>query len=97
MDLKDQIKLIVDEIRPQFQTLGEFGFGGIGMPDLVASSFIDVYESYVKAKNLYLDKVGHLPKNGSESQFDIEDVDESELEAAYSIAKVQGFLPAPLM
>lgn len=97
MDLKDQIKMILDEIRPQFETLGEYGFGCISTPDLVASSFIDIYESYVKAKNLYLDKVGHLPKNGSESQFDIEDVDESELEAAYSIAKVQGFLPPPLM
>ena len=97
MDLKDQIKMILNEMRPQFQTLGEFGFGSIGTPDLVASTFIDVYESYVKAKNLYLDKVGHLPKNGSESQFDIEDVDESELETAYSIAKVQGFLPPPRM
>ena len=35
MDLKDQIKLIVDKIQPQFQTLGEIGFKGIGMPDLV--------------------------------------------------------------
>ena len=47
MDLKEQIKMILDEIRPQFGTLGEYGFGGIGTPDLVASSFIDVYESYV--------------------------------------------------
>ena len=52
MDLKEQIKMILDEIRPQFGTLGEYGFGGIGTP---------------------------------------------ELEAAYSIAKVQGFLPPPLM
>jgi hypothetical protein len=77
--------------------LGEYGFGGIGTPDLVTSSFIDVYESYVKAKNLYKEKVGHLPENGSECQFAVEEVDESELEAAYSIAKVQGFLPPPLM
>jgi hypothetical protein len=63
----------------------------------VTSSFIDVYESYVKAKNLYKEKVGHLPENGSECQFAVEEVDESELEAAYSIAKVQGFLPPPLM
>ena len=97
MDLKEQIKMILDEIRPQFGTLGEYGFGGIGTPDLVASSFIEVYESYVKAKNLYQENIGHLPENGSECQFAVEEVDESELEAAYSIAKAQGFLPPPLM
>ena len=48
MDLKEQIKMILDEIRPQFETLGEYGFGGIGTPDLVTSSFIDVYESYAE-------------------------------------------------
>ena len=51
----------------------------------------------MKVKNLYLNKVEHLPENGSECQFTVEDVDESELEATYSIAKVQGFLPPPLM
>ena len=35
--------------------------------------------------------------NGSECQFAVEEVDESELEVAYSMAKVQGFLPPPLM
>ena len=38
MDLKEQIKMILDEIRPQFETLGEYGFGGISTPDLVASA-----------------------------------------------------------
>lgn len=39
MDLKEQIKMVLDEIRPQFETLGEYGFGGIGTPTwwLVAS------------------------------------------------------------
>ena len=77
MDLKEQIKMILDEIRPQFETLGEYGFGGIGTPDMVASSFIDEYESYVKAKNLYQENIGHLPENGSECQFAVEEVDES--------------------
>ncbi|MBQ5913047.1 MAG: hypothetical protein IIW93_08135 [Bacteroidaceae bacterium] len=51
----------------------------------------------MKVKNLYLNKVEHLPENGSECQFTAEDVDESELEATCSIGKVQGFLPQSLM
>ena len=97
MDLKEQIKMILDEIRPQFQTLGEFGFRGNGTPEKVISSFVDVYEGYVKAKDLYLETAGHMPEADPCCQFAVEDVEESELEAAYSIAKAQGFLPPPLM
>lgn len=97
MDLKEQIKLIADEIRPQFQTLADFGFMGIGTPEEATGCFVDAYEGYVKAKELYMESVGHLPQNGSYCQFISVDIDESELEAAYSIAKAQGFLPPPLV
>ena len=97
MDLKEQIKSIIDEIRPQFQVLGSYAFSDIGNPDEVVSSFIDVYEGYTKAKKLYVEKCSKLPQRGCCCRFSVEDIDESELEAAYSIAKAQGFLPPPLM
>lgn len=52
MELKEQIKSIVDEIRPQFQVLGNYGFNEVGNLDEVVSSFVDVYEGYTKAKEL---------------------------------------------
>ena len=97
MELKARIREIVDEIRPQFQILGEFGFNGIGEPEEVAQSFIDVYEGFIKAKHLYTTTVGNPPKYACVCQFAVTDVDECEVEAAYSIAKAQGILPPPLM
>lgn len=97
MELKEQIKSIVDEIRPQFQVLGNYGFNEVGNLDEVVSSFVDVYEGYTKAKELYVEKCGELPQRECCCQFSVEDVDESELKAAYSIAKAQGFLPPPIM
>ena len=95
--MKEQIRLIIDEIRPQFSTLGDFGFLGVGIPEEVTSSFIVAYEGYVKAKNLYFETTGHMPENDSNCQFVGKSVEESELEAAYSIVKAQGFLPPSLM
>lgn len=95
--MKEQIRSIIEEIRPQFQILGHFGFNGEGNPDEVVSSFVDVYEGYTKAKGLYVKKCGELPLNEGCCQFLVEDVDESELETAYSIVKAQGFLPPPQM
>lgn len=97
MELKEQIKSIVDEIRPQFQVLGNYGFNEVGNLDEVVSSFVDVYEGYIKAKELYVEKCGELPQRECCCKFAVEEVDESELVAAYSIAKAQGFLPPPIM
>lgn len=97
MDLKEQIKSIVDEIRSQFQVLGNYGFNKVGNPDEVVSSFVDVYECYTKAKELYVEKCEERPQRACCRQFAVEEVDERELAAAYSIAKAQGFLPPPLM
>ena len=97
MELKEQIRSVLDEIRPQFQILGNYGFNEVGNLDEVVSSFVDVYEGYAKAKGLYVEKYGKLPQREYCCQFAVEEVEESELEAAYSIAKAQGFLPPPLM
>ena len=97
MELKEQIKSIVDEIRPQCQVLGDYVFNEVGNPNEVISSFIDVYEGYAKAKEIYEEKCGELPQREYCCPFAIEEVEESELLAAYSIAKAQGFLPPPLM
>ena len=97
MELKEQIKLVVDEIRPQFQILGQFSFDGVGDPGEVVRCFVDVYEGYAKAKGLYMEAGGTLPEVDSVCQFAFGEVDDNELEAAYSIAKTQGFLPPPLM
>lgn len=72
MGLKEQIKSIVDEIRPQFQVLGNYGFNGVGNPNEVISSFIDVYEGYAKAKELYEEECGELPQREYCCQFVVE-------------------------
>lgn len=95
--MKEQIKLIGDEVRTQFQTLGLYVFNGEGDENEVIKCFTEVYEAYERARTICKDSgkmheiVIHM------CLFPIEDVDESELAAAYSIAKAQGFLPPPLM
>lgn len=95
--MKEQIKLIADEVRTQFQTLGQYVFNGEGDENEVIKCFTEVYEAYERARAICMDTKGEVPEIVCMCPFAIEVVDESELAAAYSIAKAQGFLPPPLM
>lgn len=44
--MKEQIKLIGDEVRTQFQTLGRYVFNGEGDENEVIKCFTEVYEAY---------------------------------------------------
>ena len=95
--MKEQIKLIGDEVRVQFQTLGQYAFNGEGDENEVIKCFTEVYEAYERARTICMETNAEVPEIVHMCPFAIEDVDESELASAYSIAKAQGFLPPPLM
>ena len=52
MTFKEQIKAIIDSVRPQFDTLGLYMFQGAGEPEKVTKSFVSIFEAYQKAKEL---------------------------------------------
>ena len=102
MTFKEQIKAIIDGVRPQFDTLGLYMFQGAGEPENVSKSFVSIFEAYQKAKELTRQTFG---TDGIELQEGsmwcspiggIVDTDDSEMQAAYEIAKEQGVLPPQL-
>ncbi len=99
MTFKDQIKAIIDSVQPQFDTLGLYMFQGAGEPENVSKSFVSIFEAYQKAKELTRQTFG---TDGIELQEGsmwcspiggVVDTDDSEMQAAYEIAKEQGVLP----
>ena len=50
MTFKEQIKAIIDSVRPQFDILGLYMFKGAGEPEKVSKSFVSIFEAYQKAK-----------------------------------------------
>ncbi len=103
MTFKEQIKSIIDSVRPQFDTLGLYMFQGVGEPEAVTESFVSIFEAYQKAKELTRQTFG---TDGIELQEDsmwcspnggIVDTDDGEIQAAYEIAKEEGVLPPHLL
>ena len=103
MTFKEQIKAIIDSVRPQFDILGLYMFQGAGEPENVSKSFVLIFEAYQKAKELTRQTFG---TDGIELQEGsmwcspiggVVDTDDSEMQAAYEIAKEQGVLPPQLL
>ena len=88
LSYKNRIKKIVDGVRPQFETLGMFAFQGAGDPEKVTKCFVDAFEAYQKAMDLTIETFG---------DDDIDMMAYMQMDAVYSIAKAQGFLPPPML
>ena len=103
MTFKEQIKAIIDGVRPQFDTLGLYMFQGAGEPEKVTKSFVSIFEAYQKAKELTRQTFGTENIELQEGSMwcspigGIVDTDDSEMQAAYEIAKEQGVLPPQLL
>jgi len=103
MEYKDQLKKIIDGIKPQFAVLGTYAFQGIGAPPIITECFITVFEAYQEAKKITIEKYGNssmelkpdstkcTPEGGNVF------VDDQQMESVYIIAKEQGFLPPPML
>ena len=52
MSYKEQIKSIVDSVKPQFEILGPYIFEGSGDSSEITNAFVGLYEAYKKAKEL---------------------------------------------
>ena len=103
MTFKEQIKAIIDSVRPQFDTLGLYMFQGAGEPKEVSQSFVSIFEVYQKAKELSRQTFGTDGIELEEGSMwcsptgGVVDTDDSEMQAAYEIAKDQGVLPPALL
>ena len=58
MTYNEQIKALIDEVRPQFGLLGMYAFRGEGETEAVTNAFVQVAEAYLKAKQLTKDTFG---------------------------------------
>ena len=103
MTFKEQIKAIIDSVRPQFDILGLYMFQGAGEPKEVSQSFVYIFEVYKKAKELSRQTFGTDGIELEEGSMwcsptgGVVDTDDSEMQAAYEIAKDQGVLPPALL
>ena len=103
MTFKEQIKAIIDSVRPQFDTLGLYMFQGAGEPKEVSQSFLSIFEVYQKEKELSRQTHGTEGIELEEGSMwcsptgGVVDTDDSEMQAAYEIAKDQGVLPPALL
>lgn len=99
MTYSEQIKALIDEVRPQFQLLGMYAFHGEGEPEEVTNAFVNVADAYMRAKELTQETFGSTdlkPEIGSMWCGDGVDDDDEELVNAYDFASEAGFLPPPL-
>ena len=103
MEYKNQLKNIIDGIRPQFAILGTYAFRGNGAPPIITNCFITVFEAYQEAKKLIIEDFGKAPvelefsPTNCSPEGGIVNVDDNQMEAVYTIAKEQGFLPPPML
>ena len=96
MTYSEQIKALIDEVRPQFELLGMYAFHGEGEPEEVTNAFVDVADAYMRAKELTQETFGSTdlkPEAGSMWCGDGVDDDDEELVNAYDFASEAGFLP----
>ena len=99
MTYSEQIKALIDEVRPQFELLGMYAFQGEGEPEEVTNAFVDVADAYMRAKELTQETFGSAdlkPAEGSMWCGDGVDDNDDELVNAYDFASEAGFLPPPL-
>ncbi len=99
MTYNEQIKAIIDEVRPQFELLGMYAFQGEGEPEEVTNAFVNVADAYMRAKELTQETFGSAdlkPAEGSMWCGDGVNDDDEELVNAYDFASEAGFLPPPL-
>ena len=85
---KQRIKEIVAGLKPAFETLGMFAFHGDGDPAEVARCFVEAFGGYREAVDLTVEIFGE--KEAPDM------MDLMQMEAIYTVANGQGFLP-PLM
>lgn len=97
----EQIKAIIDEVRPQFELLGMYAFQGEGEPEDVTNAFVKVAGAYVRAKELTQETFGSANLEVADGSMWCGDGgtvgdDDEELINAYEFASEAGFLPPPL-
>ena len=101
MTYNEQIKALIDEVRPQFQLLGMYAFQGEGEPEDVTNAFVKVAGAYVRAKELTQETFGSANLEVADGSMWCGDGgavgdDDEELVNAYDFASEAGFLPPPL-
>lgn len=101
MTYSEQIKAIIDEVKPQFELLGMYAFQGEGEPEEVTNAFVKVAGTYLHAKELTqetFDSANLEVVDGSMWGREGGAVgdDDEELINAYEFASGAGFLPPPL-
>ena len=97
----EQIKAIIDEVRPQFELLGMYAFQGEGEPEEVTNAFVKVAGAYMRAKELTHETFGSANLEIADGSMWCGDGgvvgdDDEELINAYEFASGAGFLPPPL-
>lgn len=99
MTLKEQIKAIMANVQPHFDTLGLYMFQGEGEIEEVTQSFASVYEAYLRAKEVTQQTLGTKDiELKADSMFcspdgGIVQNDDDEMQAAYDLIKRKGELP----
>lgn len=101
MTYNEQIKAIIDEVRPQFELLGMYAFQGEGEPEEVTNAFVKVAGAYMRAKELTQETFGSAYLKVTDGSMWCGDGgvvgdDDEELINAYEFASGAGFLPPPL-
>ena len=100
MTYNEQIKALIDEVRPQFGLLGMYAFRGEGNPEAVTNAFVQVAEAYLKAKQLTQDTFGSdslkVAPGSTLCAPEENNSNDDALLNAYEFAKTAGFLPPPL-
>lgn len=100
MTYNEQIKAIIDEVRPQFELLGMYAFQGEGEPEEVTNAFVKVAGAYMRAKELTQETFGsdslEVAPGSTLCTPEENNFNDDALLNAYEFAKTAGFLPPPL-
>jgi hypothetical protein len=101
MTYNEQVKAIIDEVRPHFELLGMYAFQGEGEPEKVTNAFVKVAGAYTRAKELTQETFGSAYLEVADGSMWCGDGgvvgdDDEELINAYEFASGAGFLPPPL-
>lgn len=94
MTYNEQIKALIDEVRPQFELLGIYAFHGEGEPEEVTNAFVNVADAYMRAKELTQETFGSAdlkPEEGSMWCGDGVNDDDEELVNTYDFASEAGY------
>lgn len=89
-----QLMSIIDNIRPDMETLGYFAFSGAGDIDTLRDCFIRSYEAALEAKKLYEQAFPDTPLPELNAICGV-DTDISPIEEFYKHLKSEDFTPMP--